>query len=180
VLGSGSAPVRIVLFVDLKCPACRSFERRALGTVVQRLVRPGRAAVELHLVNIIDPNVGTTDGARLRTTALNLTSRGGLWSFARTVLRRQGDEAREWATPERIRALGRAAGVSVRAATMRSSRASRRAARADDRLFSRLDGDGTPFVVVRRRDGGRASTVTDLSSDGVERAVERAERRGNP
>jgi protein-disulfide isomerase len=69
LLGRRTAPARIVLFADLKCPACAPFERTVLPTVVRRLVRTGRASIELRLVNIIDENVGTSDGARLRTAA---------------------------------------------------------------------------------------------------------------
>ncbi|WP_026911709.1 DsbA family protein [Patulibacter minatonensis] len=178
LLGRASAPVRIVLFADLKCPACRSFEQTELGTVVRRLVRPGRAAIELHLVDIIDGNVGTHDGARLRTTALNLASRNRLWRFAREVLRRQGDETREWATPARLVELGRLAGAPVGAGTMRETAASRRAARADDQRFSRLEATGTPALYVRRRDGGSTLAVSNTSARGIEEAVARLERGG--
>jgi hypothetical protein len=180
LLGPESAPVRIVLFADLKCPACQTFEHGEMPAVVRRLIRTGRAAVELHLVDIIDGNVGTKDGDRLRTTALNLASRNHLWAFSRAVLRRQGDESREWATPGRIEAIARSAGVTVGARSMRETTRSRRAGRADDRLFSKLEATGTPEAWVRRRDGGPYVALSATTASGIEEGVGRLERGGTP
>ena len=45
-LGSPSAPVTMVEYVDLQCPICRDFEENYFPEIVERYVRSGKVQVE--------------------------------------------------------------------------------------------------------------------------------------
>jgi protein-disulfide isomerase len=47
VLGKPSAPVEMVLFIDVQCPICKNYEIAYLPTIVQKYVRTGK--VQIHL-----------------------------------------------------------------------------------------------------------------------------------
>ncbi|WP_022926954.1 DsbA family protein [Patulibacter americanus] len=178
VLGDPDAPVTIVELADLKCPFCKQHELGAQLEIVDRLVRTGKANLDMQLVNIIDPGMGTTDGAAARRAALNLTSQGGFWSFVHAAYFRQGAESDEWATPDMLRAIAAAApGVGPGRLNVRETATSRAAAARADELMAALRPTGTPAVFVRRR-GTRAYTpVPDLDADTVAAAVDEAGKR---
>lgn len=178
VLGDPDAPVTIVELADLKCPFCKQHELGAQLEIVDRLVRTGKANLDLQLVNVIDPGMGTTDGAAARRAALNLTSGGGYWSFVHAAFFRQGPEQEEWATPETLRAIAAAApGVGPGRLNARETATSRAAAARADELTGALRPTGTPAIFVRRR-GTRAYTpVANLDADSVEAAVDKAAKR---
>jgi protein-disulfide isomerase len=178
VLGDPDAPVTIVELADLKCPFCKQHELGSQLEIVDRLVRTGRANLDMQLVNVIDPGMGTTDGAAARRAALNLTSGGGYWSFVHAAYFRQGVEADEWATPDTLREIAAAApGVGPGRLNVRETATSRAAASRADELMAALRPAGTPAVFVRRR-GTRAYTpVPGLDADSVEAAVAEAAKR---
>jgi protein-disulfide isomerase len=178
VLGDPDAPVTIVELADLKCPFCKEHELGAQLEIVDRLVRTGRANLDMQLVNVIDPGMGTTDGAAARRAALNLTSGGGFWSFVHAAYLRQGAEADEWATPDALRAIAAAApGVGPGRLNARETATSRAAAARADELMGALRATGTPAVFVRRRGTRTYTPVPDLDVDSIEAAVDRAARR---
>jgi protein-disulfide isomerase len=48
VLGSSSAPVRIDVYSDFECPACRTFHEQMLPMIVREYVIPGKVVVVSH------------------------------------------------------------------------------------------------------------------------------------
>jgi protein-disulfide isomerase len=56
VLGDPNAPVTITEFADLRCPACGAFATEQLPTVVEDLVRPGKAKFELVIWPVLGPD----------------------------------------------------------------------------------------------------------------------------
>ena len=47
VLGSPSAPVTMVEYIDLQCPFCQQFETQVMPDLVKNYVRPGKVKVEV-------------------------------------------------------------------------------------------------------------------------------------
>jgi len=45
ILGSPTAPIRIDVYSDFACPACRNFHETTLPTIVNEYVQPGRAYI---------------------------------------------------------------------------------------------------------------------------------------
>ena len=64
-LGSQSAPVTMVEYVDLQCPYCREFETVVMPNLLTNYVRTGKLRIEQRLLAFIGP-----DSVRGRTAAL--------------------------------------------------------------------------------------------------------------
>lgn len=45
ILGSPSAPIRIEVYSDFACPACRNFHEQTLPTIIAEYVQPGKAYI---------------------------------------------------------------------------------------------------------------------------------------
>jgi protein-disulfide isomerase len=60
-LGEPGAKATIVEYADLKCPFCADWARDSLPTVVDELVRTGKAKLVFRPLTLIDDNTGLTD-----------------------------------------------------------------------------------------------------------------------
>ncbi|MDO9406914.1 thioredoxin domain-containing protein [Patulibacter sp.] len=180
LLGKPDAPVTIHEFADLKCPACQAFEIDQQKQNVDELVRTGKANLRLHLINIIDPNVGTSDGAKGRIAANNLVAQNKYWSFVSTNYYNQGLESDSWITDDKLKELAaEAPGVGAAAINTRETPASRKLAADADKLASDLGATGTPAFFVQPR-GTRQYTAVQSSVDSIKAGVEAATKKAQP
>jgi protein-disulfide isomerase len=174
LLGKPDAPVTIIEFADLKCPACQQYEVTQQKKTVDDLVRTGKANLKIHLINIIDPGQGTTDGARARIAANNLIASDKFWPFLSTVYYNQGLENDTWATEKRLKEIAAGApGVGADALNTRETSASRTAAAEADKLSDQLGVQGTPSFYVNPR-GTRVYTAVSDPAGGMAAAVAEA------
>ena len=120
VLGQPRAPVTLVEFGDLQCPACATFARKALPAIVSDYVRPGRVKLVFRPLAFIGP-----DSRRAAQVAVALGEQGRLWQFADLMYRNQGLENSSYVSDTYLRALAAAIpGVEVtRALAARGSAA---------------------------------------------------------
>jgi len=65
VLGSPSAPVTMVEFVDPQCPYCGQFDTQVMPTIVKRFVRSGRLRIVLQAWAFIGPDSTRGQAAEL-------------------------------------------------------------------------------------------------------------------
>lgn len=100
VLGDPDAPVRLVEYADLQCPACRAYAEQALPGLVADYVRPGRVAIEFRHFPILGPDSVTA--ARAASAA---GAQDRLWSFVDLFYRNQGAEGSGYVTPDFLRDL---------------------------------------------------------------------------
>lgn len=148
VLGRPTAPATITVFADLHCPICRGhFTGDELRELVDKAVRPGKANVELRLVDLLGANSGLG-----RVAVDRLAASGSAWNLALMLYFNQGAEGGSWIDD---RLLQRIAAVtpSLEAAplSLREDATSRRVVAETDALRQRLGVDGTPTYFVRRR-----------------------------
>ena len=73
-VGRASAKVTIVEYGDLRCPICRQFDNDVIPQVVTKLVRSGKAKLQ---VDVADPRSRTRSRRRRRRSPLVSRTRSG-------------------------------------------------------------------------------------------------------
>ena len=99
-LGDPRAPVTLVEFGDLQCPACAQVATDTLPAIVSRYVRSGRAALEFRALDFIG-----ADSRRAASMALALAEQGRLWQFIELAYHNQGLENSGYVSEEFLRTL---------------------------------------------------------------------------
>jgi protein-disulfide isomerase len=102
-LGDPRAPVKLVEFGDLQCPACAQFATDTLPTIVSRYVRSGRVTLEFRALDLIG-----ADSRRAASIALALAEQGHLWQFIELAYHNQGLENSGYVTDTYLSALAAA------------------------------------------------------------------------
>lgn len=180
LLGRPDAPVTIHEFTDLNCPACRQHTVSRLRRLVDDLVRTGKANLRLHLLNLVDPNVGTSDGAVARRAADNFSASDRFWPFVLMVFYNQGSEATEWASEMRLRDIASAApGVGQGMLSTDETPVTRRADRSAERRATAWGVKGVPAFFVQPR-GTVEHVAAGNTDEGLPEAVAAATKRAKP
>jgi len=102
-LGDPRAPVTLVEFGDLQCPACAQVATDTLPAIVSRYVRSGRATLEFRALDFIG-----ADSRRAASMALALAEQGRLWQFIELAYHNQGLENSGYVSDRYLRALAAA------------------------------------------------------------------------
>jgi protein-disulfide isomerase len=148
-LGDPSAPVTLVEFGDLKCPACAIFAQETLPTIISHYVRPGRVQLVFRNLDLIGH--GSVRAARM---AAALGEQNHLWEFIDLMYRNQGAEDSAYVTDTYLRALaGAVPGADVKRALQKrySSGVSAQIAEAQAQ-FRQFGFKGTPSFLLSRTD----------------------------
>jgi protein-disulfide isomerase len=91
VLGSPTAPVKLVEYADLQCPACGHWAREVFPDLVRKYVRTGKLQIEFRGLAF----VGGESSVALRT-ALAAGQHNRLWHVVELLYRNQGAENSGW------------------------------------------------------------------------------------
>jgi protein-disulfide isomerase len=169
VLGSTSAPVTMVEYVDLQCPYCQQFETQAMTTLIPRYVRTGKVKVELRTLAFIGP-----DSVRGRSAALAAAEQNKLFNFAQLLFLSQGTENTGWLSDDIVKAAA-ASIPGLNVPQLLSARSSSSVSEQAQQLDSRATADGvnsTPTILVGK--SGTTPTPVTLSSLTDPTAVEDA------
>jgi protein-disulfide isomerase len=102
-LGDPRAPVTLVEFGDLQCPACAQFAEQALPEIVRRYVRGGRVLLQFRALDLIG-----ADSRRAAAMAAALAAQDRLWQFIELAYRNQGLENSGYVTDTYLSALAAA------------------------------------------------------------------------
>ena len=102
LLGSPTAPVTMVEYVDLQCPYCQQFETAAMPALISRYVRTGKVKVEARTLAFIGP-----DSQRGRDAALAAADQNKLFNFIQLLYLNQGAENTGWLDDQMIEAAAR-------------------------------------------------------------------------
>ncbi|WP_274364965.1 DsbA family protein [Paenibacillus thermotolerans] len=97
ILGSPTAPVKIVEFGDFKCPACQFFSQQIEPLLKQDFIDDGTAALYFMNYPFIGPDSYT---AALAGQSIYHQNNNEFWKYYDAIYRDQGDETIQWATPE--------------------------------------------------------------------------------
>jgi protein-disulfide isomerase len=144
VLGASTAPVTLVEFADLQCPACRQY---ALSVFPQLLglVRSGRLRIVWRDLAFIGP-----DSLRAARMAAAGTLQNRLWAFAAVFFYNEGAENSGYVTDRFLRSVASAVpGLGVaRALAQRSSGVVRDQIHQAAHLARKYGVTGTPALLI--------------------------------
>ncbi|HET6868865.1 MAG TPA: thioredoxin domain-containing protein [Solirubrobacteraceae bacterium] len=163
VLGSSSAPVRMVEFADLQCPYCDEFATQALPSLITHYVRPGKLSIEFRNLSFIGP-----DSVRAGLTAAGAAEQNKLWNFVDLMYLNQGQENTGYVTSSYLRRLLGAVPGLDSATAERASHTPRAAAALDaaTAAASAAGITGTPsFLIGRAGDPLRQFQPGSLTAD---------------
>jgi protein-disulfide isomerase len=172
VLGEPTAPVTLVEFGDLQCPACKVVADEIVPEVIEAKVRGGEAKLEFRNYTILGE-----ESEEAAAAALAAGEQGRGWNFVELFYRNQGFEGSGYVTDEFMRAIAAAAGVADIARWDRDRRSGRLLA-AVERVNAearRLGLDSTPSFAVEGPATDGLEVLGGVSSAGdLEAAIEAA------
>jgi protein-disulfide isomerase len=161
-LGRPDAPVTLIEYGDLQCPACRMYSEKAFPTLVRDYVRSGRLRLEIRLQSFLGPDSVTAAGA---VAAASLQDRA--WPLIDLFYRNQGEENSGYVTDGWLASLGKAVpGIDVpRMLRERSGARVRRIVADGSAEFAALGLKSTPSFQIGRTNG--AMHPLEVSSFGA-------------
>jgi protein-disulfide isomerase len=147
VLGSSSAPVTMVEYIDLQCPYCDAFELQVLPDLLTRYVRPGTLRIEARPLAFIGP-----DSDRGRLGAIAAAGQNRMFNYMELLYANQGSENTGWLDDSMVaRAAASIPGLDVtRLLTARTTQRVKTSAARFDGLAARDAVRGTPTLYVGR------------------------------
>ncbi len=170
-LGNPRAPLTLVEFGDLQCPACAQFAQRVLPPIVSRYVRSGRVLLVFRALQFIGE-----DSRRAAQMAGAVGEQSRMFQFNALMYRNQGAENSGYVTNTYLRALASAIpGVDVaRALAARDSAAVQAQLREAQALARRLKLESTPsFLLYRSAGVPRRFEPASLDAGAFDAAIER-------
>jgi protein-disulfide isomerase len=166
-IGPANAKVTISEYGDLRCPICKTFDNEVVPTVVEDLVRTGKAKLQFKVWPILGPHSVTAAQAAYAARQQN-----ALWRYAALTYLNQGDENVNWFTTAFARSVAQALGLDLaRFDNDRASAAANAAIAQVNQEASNLGFQGTPTIRVTGPSG--AETV-DASLAAITAAVQKA------
>jgi len=175
VLGSQSAPVTLVEYIDLQCPFCQQFETQAMPTLIGKYVRTGKVKIEARPIAFIGP-----DSQSGRAAAIAAGEQNKLFNFTQILYLNQGSENSGWLSSQMITsAAASIPGLDVsRLLAGSSSDAVKARAGAFDKQAVADNVRATPTILVGKSGGVlRLVTLTSPSdSQSVASAIDAALR----
>ena len=169
VLGKPSAPVTLVEYIDLQCPACRAFETEVMPSVVQRYVRSGKLKVEARPIAFIGP-----DSLLGRRATIAAGRQNRLFDFAQLLYANQGAENSGWLNDEMVTSAAKSIpGVDAQALLDDSNSSEVDTAAKTYESQANADGvRGTPALYIGKTGGTGAPVAADTAS--LSAAINRA------
>ena len=99
MLGSPTAPVTMVEYVDLQCPYCQQFETQVMPTVIERYVRSGKLKVDARVLAFIGP-----DSLRGQSAAIAAGQQDKEFNFTQLLYANQAGENSGWLSDDMVSA----------------------------------------------------------------------------
>ncbi|MEX0972559.1 MAG: thioredoxin domain-containing protein [Solirubrobacterales bacterium] len=173
-LGRDDAPVTLVEFGDLQCPACKGFAEGIVPEVIASKVRGGEAKLEFRNFAILGD-----DSVSAGAAAVAAGQQGRGWYFVDLFYRNQGLEGSGYVTDEFLTEIAKGAGVPDIARwnqDRKDQTGSLREVQRSSEEAERLGMTGTPsFAVGGPATDGLEVLGTPGSAGALEEAIEGAD-----
>ena len=161
MLGSASAPVTLVEYIDMQCPFCDAFERQVFPDLVRNYVRTGKMRVVVRPLAFIGP-----DSLRGRSAVLAAGKQGQFFDLMELLYFNQGAENTGWLSQSKVNRAAAAVGIDVARLTADQKSASvSKAAKSFDRLAKAQGVHSTPTVLVGKTNGTLRTVVLNSPTD---------------
>ncbi|MBE9916295.1 thioredoxin domain-containing protein [Paenibacillus donghaensis] len=112
VLGNPEAPIKIVEMGDYKCPSCQYFTQEVLPNLKKDFIDTGKVALYSMNYLIISPEADSNTAA-LAAMSVFHQNKDEFWKYNEAIFKNQGDETKEWATPDFLVNLARTENIKV-------------------------------------------------------------------
>jgi protein-disulfide isomerase len=96
-LGSGSAKVTLIEYVDLQCPFCQQFDTEVLPSIITDYVKTGKVKIDLRVLDFIGPD---SSRGRKAMLAAGIQNRG--FNYAEILYFNQGTENTGWLSEDMV------------------------------------------------------------------------------
>ncbi|MFE0762012.1 DsbA family protein [Streptomyces smyrnaeus] len=173
-VGRQSAPAKLTVYEDFRCPACGQFEN-AFRSTVKSLERAGKLKAEYHLVTLIDGNMGGRGSKEAANAALCARDKGKFAPYHDVLFQNQpAEEDDAFADTRRLIELARKVDGLVDAGFEKCVTSGRHDAsvKRSDEAFRASGYQGTPTVLLNGKDV--FSDQSDpLTPDKLRKLVER-------
>ena len=170
VLGEPDAPVTLVEFADLQCPACQAASEEIIPDVIAGPVRNGTAKYEFANWAILGP-----DSVTAAKAALAASEQNRLQQFVENFYANQGNEGTGYVTDDFLRDIAEKAGIP----DIDKWEADRDLPKWDQNLLA-VDNEaieagfsGTPSFAIRNPDGS-LEQIDAGSADDIIKAINQA------
>lgn len=153
VLGSPTAPVQLIEFIDLQCPDCQVFETTMVPTLVQKYVRPGKLSIKMEPWSILDRTPAEHDSNRGQAATIAAAAQNKAFNFAEVLYQNQGTEGTGWMNNTMISEIAASVdGLKTRQlAADANSSTTKRLVQAVDSAAAKGQYNGTPTLLLARR-----------------------------
>jgi protein-disulfide isomerase len=168
-IGSKSAPVTMIEYVDLQCPYCRQFELAVMPTLISRYVRTGKLRIDTRPIAFIGP-----DSVSGREAMVAAGHQSKLYNFMQLLYLNQGAENSGWIDDELITAVA-ASIPALNVPRVLSERDSDAVAAETTKFDEQAQADGvnsTPTIYIGRT--GKTPKLVRLTSPEDEASIVKA------
>jgi len=80
-LGDPNAPVKIVVFSDFQCPACKSFSEQVEPQIIENLVKTGRVSYTYRQFPFLDDRSATKESDQAANASQCANEQGRFWDY---------------------------------------------------------------------------------------------------
>jgi protein-disulfide isomerase len=172
VLGDTKAPVELIEYGDLQCPACKAYSEEILPPVIEKQVKEGKAKIIFRNFLIIGEESLPAGAA-----AIAAGNQGRGWDFIELFYRNQGAENSGYITDEFLEAVAKGAGVKDLAKfnEERKSKEVEEEAERTSEQASTLGFESTPsFAIKGPNTNGLELLGEGETTEGIEERIAKA------
>jgi protein-disulfide isomerase len=168
VLGEPAAKATIVEFADLRCPYCKEFEDGSMATIVDELIKTGKAKYIFRSLTMLDGQSPSGDNSTLAARYVNAAGlQNKMYPMINLLYMNQGPESQDWVTDKLLLDLGgQVTGLNAQEAmdNRENPKVTALLAKAEDQA-NELGVRGTPTIYVGKDENSLKRVSTNDLSD---------------
>jgi protein-disulfide isomerase len=153
VLGRASAPVEMMIFLDVQCPICQRYEVDSLPEIVNKYIKTGKVQLHMQPWAFIGGAGSQSFSGRLGLIAATFQNRG--FEYAKVLYDNQGTESSGWLTRDEMNSIaGSVNGLKIAQWSKDVDGSSAKTiANTVDQLATQKRVSGTPTVLIGPANG---------------------------